>query len=120
MSEQAARISHSGTGSETSAASTGRFRLQAGGNAEPSTGNALPGKVPEKLDLQILARRLNIASRTIGHDLHFEVDLDNGHAVIQVLDSETGEIIRQIPPEKASMMIRPNGAFQIRLFDALV
>ena len=38
-------------------------------------------------------------------DLRFKVDMNSGRSVIQVLDRDTGEIIREIPPEKASKRV---------------
>jgi flagellar protein FlaG len=38
--------------------------------------------------------------QSLNRDLHFMVDEDSGRTVIKVLDSETKEIIRQIPSEE--------------------
>jgi uncharacterized FlaG/YvyC family protein len=43
--------------------------------------------------------------------------MESGRSVIQVLDRETGEVIRQIPPEKAELSVAGNGAVQLRLYD---
>lgn len=75
---------------------------------------------PEKPDLEAVAEKLNQNSQAIGRDLRFEVNLDSGHSVIQVLDSETGEIIRQIPPEKIKPQLQVNGEFTVRLYDEIV
>ena len=120
MSEQALKSPTLAAGIETAGAGTGSYPLLTRGQVAPATGNSLPTKVVEKLDLQRLAKNLNVASQTIGHDLRFEVNLDSGSAVIQVLDKETGEIIRQIPPEKASVAISQNGALRIHVIDTLV
>ena len=90
------------------------------GKTTPETGNILP--VPERssADMEELATELNVASQSIGRDLRFEVDMDSGRSVIQVLDRETGEVIRQIPPEEANLYSARNGAVQLRLLDALV
>ena len=90
----------------------------AGGNAQPDSGNKLP-EVAEP-DMEVLARELNVATRTIGRDLRFQVNMQTGHSVIQVLDRETGEIIRQIPPEKAKTYMSEQGAVALRLYDDLV
>ena len=70
-----------------------------------------------KPDLEKLTQKLNLASETIGRDLRFEVDMTSGRSVIQVLDRETGEIIRQIPPEKAQVVLTRNGFVELRLYD---
>lgn len=120
MSEQALRAALSGSSSATGTGVTGSYPVAVAGKAEPVAGNRLPIVAVETPDLERLAKELNNASRNIGHDLHFEVDLDNGPAVLQVVDRETGEIIRQIPQEKAAVALSDNGSLSIRLFDDLV
>jgi len=120
MPEQATKSVVSRSSTDAADAGTGSYPIHSGGKVGPTGGNALPKSHADNLDLHRLVGKLNVASRAIGHDLRFEVDLKNGPAVIQVLDRETGEVIRQIPSEKASLMIRQNGALQIRLLDALV
>lgn len=44
--------------------------------------------------------RLNEAVQVVKRDLQFRVDDDSGRTIITVLDSETEEVIRQIPPEQ--------------------
>lgn len=85
------------------------------GKTEPEAGKNVPVAETPKADLEELARALNVASQSIGRDLRFEVDMESGQAVIQVLDRETGEVIRQIPPEKAQLSITRNGLMQLRL-----
>ena len=108
---------------------TGTFRLlpaQAEGK-DPTDGNdrTAPGKnmpVAEQRspDVEELAKTLNVATQSIGRDLRFEVNMDSGRSIIQVLDRETGEVIRQIPPEKASLYRSGDGAVALRLYDKQV
>ena len=91
-----------------------------GGKDAPGAGKEVPEKVRTKPDLEELADKLNVASRSIGRDLRFEVNMESGQSVIQVLDRETGEVIRQIPPEKTSLYRSDNGAVAIRLYDKQV
>ena len=88
------------------------------GNAGVETGKKLPQV--EKADLERLAKQLNIASQSIGRDLRFRVDMESGRSVIQVLDRETGEIIRQIPPENAKTYVSDMGDVALRLYDRQV
>lgn len=120
MSEPAVKPAFSGTGSSNQGAATGTYRVVPGGNSDAGTGKSLPQATVEKPDLARVALELNNASRRMGRDLRFQVDLDLGYAVIQVLDRETGEIIRQIPQEKVALMIAGNGSIEMRLFDDLV
>ena len=85
------------------------------GNIRFGTGKDVP--VIEKADLEQLAQRLNIVSQSIGRDLRFQVDVLSGSSVIQVLDRETGEIIRQIPPEDARTYVSDRGDVALRLYD---
>ena len=91
-----------------------------GGNLKPLTGNSMPVVERQAPDIEALAAKLNIASQAIGRDLRFKVDMNSGQSVIQVLDRETGEIIREIPPEKADVSISINGDVQLRLYDRVV
>ena len=88
------------------------------GTVASESGKELPAA--EKPDLEGLARQLNIVSQSIGRDLRFEVDMESGRSVIQVLDRETGEIIRQIPPENAKTYVSDMGDVALRLYDGQV
>lgn len=104
---------------------TGTFRAlqpntadgQAAGKTAPTTGKLAPVAEVQEPDLEALAAQLNIQSQAIGRDLRFKVDMNSGNSVIQVLDRETGEIIREIPPEKAELSVSVNGKMQLRLYD---
>jgi len=95
--------------------------VQPAGKIAPESGKEMPAaQAMTKPDLEELARELNVASRSIGRDLRFEVNMDSGRSVIQVLDRETGEVIRQIPPEKTSLYHSGSGAMALRLYDEQV
>ena len=92
-----------------------------GGKSESSTGKQLPvQEQPEAQELQAVAQTLTAVSLNIGHDLRFIVDLADSQPIIQVLDSETGEVIRQIPAKELSTYSLQNGSEGIRLLDTLV
>ncbi|MDX1515713.1 MAG: flagellar protein FlaG [Woeseiaceae bacterium] len=107
---------------------TGTFRVLPGrsdpapaiGKTPPVSGNEVPDVAPTQPDLEALAAQLNVANQSIGRDLRFKVDMAEGQSVIQVLDRETGEIIREIPPEKARLSVSASGSFEIRLYDGVV
>lgn len=90
-----------------------------GGKPTPETGKERPAPKQQEPDLEALAAKLNVASQSIGRDLRFKVDMNSGRSVIQVLDRDTGEIIREIPPEKARISVSGSGDMQLRLYDAL-
>ena len=111
---------------------TGTFQALSGraepvspsGKITPDTGKQAPVETLEEAkgqpDIEAMTARLNVASQSIGRDLRFKVDMDSGSSVIQVLDRDTGEVIRQIPPEKARLYVSESGAMALRLYDAQV
>ena len=87
------------------------------GKVAPEDGKTMPDAQVAKPDLEAVAKQLNIQSQAIGRDLRFKVDMASGNSVIQVLDRETGEIIREIPPEKAQLTLSASGLAQLKLYD---
>lgn len=123
MSEQALKSVASGTG--TFAVLSEKPQDVQGGKPGTEPGKALPATRAEREqeprpDLEQLARQLNLANRSIGREIRFRVDLENGQSVIQVLDRETGEIIRQIPGDEAAGSLSNPARPGIRLLDDLV
>ncbi len=57
-------------------------------------------KVTES-SIRSMVKELNAAVKMFNTNLSFSVDKDTGKTVIKVIDTETKEIIRQIPPEDA-------------------
>ena len=43
---------------------------------------------------------MNRLSETMGRTLSFEVHQPSGHMLVRVVDRETGEVIRSVPPEE--------------------
>jgi uncharacterized FlaG/YvyC family protein len=58
-------------------------------------------------------------STSVGRDLRFVVDLNGAQAIIQVLDRETGELIREIPANQLSTYALEEGTAAARLLDAI-
>lgn len=78
------------------------------GRVEPpmpvAGGNALPRREADEVqqrNLSSVVESLNDYAQSVKRDLQFSVDETSGRTVITVKDSETEEIIRQIPPESA-------------------
>ena len=57
-----------------------------------------------KNTIQQEVEELNNQVQNVRRDLHFSVDADSGRTVIRVIDSETRETIRTIPPEEMSVL----------------
>ena len=121
MSEQTKVNISSVTGTFKALGGRGNTSPAIGGNIKSSNGNALPDPgTPSGPDMAKIAEALNSAPSSIGRNLRFKVDLDRGTSVIQVLDRDTGEIIRQIPPEKVETYLAREGALALRLYDESV
>jgi flagellar protein FlaG len=72
----------------------------------PSSGTPPPGAAALNPypDARSLQRFLDNA--TAGTQLKFRVDTDVGRVVVQVLDAQSGEVLRQIPREEALRLAR--------------
>lgn len=69
---------------------------EAGPAAKPA-----PAEAPQLARAQVedLAQGLQELVQTVHRQLSFKVDEDTGRTVIQVIDSTTREVVRQIPPD---------------------
>lgn len=78
-----------------------------GGSTEPARGQPLPvdGKdaprpAPPPSDLSRVISNLNQFLKDSRRDLRFQVDESSGRTIITIVNPDTGEIVRQIPPEE--------------------
>ncbi|MET0070809.1 MAG: flagellar protein FlaG [Candidatus Thiodiazotropha sp.] len=55
---------------------------------------------PVVVDNKALALNVENLAQMVRRDLEFSIDEDTGTQVLRVVDSETGELVRQIPPEQ--------------------
>lgn len=65
----------------------------------PPGGNGQPAPVVDTAEISETVTEINDIIRSVQRDLAFNVDEDSGRTVISVIDSESGELIRQIPSE---------------------
>jgi flagellar protein FlaG len=109
----------------------------AAGNApravvRPSTGNDVPadgGSVPPSMparpeapppaDLSRAVEALNQFLRESQRSLLFQVDEASGRTIITVVDPNSGEIVRQIPPEETLAMARSVSVGILKLMNAV-
>ncbi len=76
------------------------------GQNAPASGTALPVETPpkpeldERPELERLAESISRFVKSMDRDLNFSVHEASGHTVIQVIDGETREVIKQIPSEE--------------------
>lgn len=61
---------------------------------------------PDREELQEAVAQLNQHIQQIQRDLLFSVDDSSGRTVVQVVNSETDEIVRQIPSEEVLRILR--------------
>lgn len=66
----------------------------------PGEGKALPLQKVDLTELQEAVTQINDYVQTIQRDLSFSMDDKSGRTVISVIDSGSGELIRQIPSEE--------------------
>lgn len=61
-----------------------------------------PAVGPANIDpdqMQQLTEAIKTNALTLARDINFEVNDTTGRTIVRVLDSESGELIRQVPPE---------------------
>jgi hypothetical protein len=86
------------------------------GTPVPVSGESVPPppvhadvKLP---DISAVVANLNQYLRKSQRDLQFSIDKSSGRTIINVVNSETGEIVRQIPPKEvlaAARNLRASG-----------
>ena len=72
-----------------------------GGESLPSTGKELPAQAVDSARISEAVSQINVIVQSIQRDLSFNLDEESGQTIIRVVDSESGELIRQIPSEEA-------------------
>lgn len=82
---------------------TGRNELAEDGQVQPPEETGTP--VAEE-DVRQAVSNLNDYAQMLHRDLQFSVDEDSGRTVIKVIDSETNNVIRQIPSEQVLELAR--------------
>ena len=56
--------------------------------------------------------------QSVRHSINFAVDDDSGHVVVKVTDTETGDVIRQLPSEEALKLAENLSEVRSLLFKA--
>lgn len=85
----------------------------AGRPTEVARTNDLPGAIneakeprPDQETLDEVVSDMNNLVRELHRELQFSIDDESGETVIKVIDSETDEVVRQIPSEEVVRMRR--------------
>jgi flagellar protein FlaG len=87
------------------------------GHGESNTPPDSQASAPSDALLTRAVSDINEYVQNVQRDLRFSIDEDSGHTVITVLDSETEEVIRQIPAEEVLAIARNLEAMKGLLFD---
>lgn len=72
--------------------------------ALPPVSTATPAPTPEQLELVVKEIQRSVGGNTT--NLTFSVDTGSGRTVVTVMDSETKEVVRQLPSEEALRISR--------------
>jgi len=62
--------------------------------------------LPSSGDIQSAVKELNDKLSNENRNLNFSIDEESGRTVVQVRDTESGEVIKQIPPEEILKIAR--------------
>ena|SRR5687767_2816736 len=84
--------------------------------ATPSPAAKAPAKTPEKAQ-EALKEALADSIGQSATNLRFSVDKSTGRTIVSVVDSETMEVVRQIPAEEVMKMARALDRMQGLLFN---
>lgn len=80
------------------------------GKELPEGGNTVPSEArpaaPQPQQLEEAISKLNDFVQNLSRSLQFTVDEASGRTVVKVTDSETGDLIRQIPAEEVLVISR--------------
>lgn len=69
-------------------------------SAEEVKNRVEPSEQASAVDSKALALNVENLTQIVRRDLEFSIDEDTGTQVMRVVDAETGELVRQIPPEQ--------------------
>lgn len=84
---------------------------------EPALRNAQPNdEPPDREQLQQAVTEINDYVQNLRRTLSFSIEEETGRTVIRVYDSETDELIRQIPPEETLKLVESLQAGDATLF----
>lgn len=92
-----------GGGGPAQAAGSAAPPVQAKTQAPPSNTAEAP---PTAADLQRTVQDAKGVADAAGASLQFSIDKDSGKTIVKVVDSQTSEVIRQIPSEELVSLAR--------------
>ena len=75
---------------------------------------------PSREELDVAVEKLNQIAQNLGRELQFEIDDDSGQTIVKVIDTETDEVVRQIPNEAAVARARGSEDTAMNFVDDMV
>lgn len=111
-----ARAANATLASSSSSNAMPSFRQEAG--LSPLQGEGGSGKAPQKVDVNEAVERIRTQVQTLQRDLNFSVDDSTGQVVVQVLDGDSGKVVRQIPSEDILRLAERLDEMRSLLFEA--
>ena len=72
---------------------------------------------PKQLAAAVEQIQKTVARSTTAQNLQFSIDKDTNKTVVRVIDSETGELVRQIPSEEVMAIARSIDSMRSLLLD---
>ena len=91
------QVNQASSAEKTDQASPAIREQVASGAAAPET---------EALDVEQIVKDMKDYVQNVKRELEFSVDEESGRTIITVKDSETNEVIRQIPPEDLLYLVK--------------
>lgn len=89
------------------------------GKALPPSGKSEPA-APPPVETKAAVEQLNQYLKESNRTLVFEIDKTRGRTIIRVVNSETQEVIREIPPDQLRSMVSAEPSSRLGLLDALI
>ena len=87
-------------------------RISSVGSSVASADTKKSDSNPDPLQVQEAVEKLSSFVKNIRSEISFTVDESSGTQVVQVLDSQSKEVIRQIPSEEAIQLAQALNKFQ--------
>lgn len=81
-------------------------------DAQPADSVTTKAAEPTPAQLQGAVDKINSAMKEINSNLQFSIDDDTKRVVVKVIESKTGEVIKQFPSEEALSIAKAIDRFQ--------
>lgn len=111
-----ARAASASLASSSPSNTTPSFRSEAG--LSSSRGEADAGQAKQEVDVNDAVERVRTHVQSLQRDLNFSVDDSTGQVVVQVLDGDSGKVVRQIPSEDILRLAERLDEMRSLLFEA--